>query len=227
VTGIEIFRDSKNSANYPHKKQITALTVHPNKSVMCSASIDGLIKIWETETHTATAMFEETLDKKLKSAVTALCFHRSEAKKTTDILVTGTKSGRVQVWAVTPDAPPRVIGAYVLLNNINHCRTNLSQWITSIFFHPTLPCFFVLTAKGCLRAISVNHILNAKDIPTMKGLLSDFDMIQPLYVPLEDTTYRTNTKNLKTLLPVISATINEKNGQIAFFVCFIFYMLTV
>jgi hypothetical protein len=43
-------------------------------------------------------------------------------------------------------------------------------------------------------------------------------MIQPLYIPLDDITYRTNTKNLKTLLPVISATINEKNGLISFFV---------
>ncbi|KAL0481856.1 U3 small nucleolar RNA-associated protein 13 [Acrasis kona] len=205
ITGIEIFCDSKNSASYPHKKPISALTVHPSRSLMCSGSVDGVVKIWETETHTLLATFDECVDKKSKVAVTALCFHRGN-KKNTDILVTGNKSGRVQVWAVVNDVQTRVVGSI-----------NLSHWITSLFFHPTLPCFFALTSKGCLRAISINHIINAKEIPTMKGILSDFDMIQPLYVPIHDSTYRTNSKSLQLLIPTISATINQKTGAIVFY----------
>lgn len=51
VFGIEMFSDSKHRVEYSHKKQITAITTHPSKSMMASASSDGIIKIWETEQH--------------------------------------------------------------------------------------------------------------------------------------------------------------------------------
>jgi len=51
VFGIEMFSDSKHRVEYSHKKQITAIATHPCKSMMASASSDGIIKIWETEQH--------------------------------------------------------------------------------------------------------------------------------------------------------------------------------
>lgn len=51
VFGIEMFSDSKHRVEYSHKKQITAITTHPCKSLMASASQDGVIKVWETEQH--------------------------------------------------------------------------------------------------------------------------------------------------------------------------------
>ena len=107
VSGIEMFADSKNRVEYTHRKQISCITVHPKKNVMASASIDGNIRIWNTESHQIVASFEEYgTDKNQRSAVTTLCFFSnygsSKGNTQHDLLVTGTRSGKLQIWYITP-----------------------------------------------------------------------------------------------------------------------------
>jgi WD40 repeat protein len=214
VSGIELFADSKNRVEYAHKKQVSCITVHPKKSVMASASIDGNIRIWDTVSHQLLVSFDEFgTDKMQRSAVTSLSFFSSygasKNNNQNDLLVTGTRSGKVQVWYITPNEAPRVIASM-----------KINEWVVTTFFHATLPCLMVLNHKGCLKAISIGHLItnfNSGTGPSMKGILTKFEMVDAFYVPLHDTSYATTQKNLRSLVPAISAKINDNSGLLVFF----------
>jgi len=103
----------------------------------------------------------------------------------------------------SPPQQPRVVG-----------YANTDEWITSLMFHPNLPCLFYLNSKGCLNSIDVGSIVySTTGGPKMKTLLTDFEMLDPYYVALHRTK---ETK--KRLIPIINATIHPKTGCIAFYV---------
>ncbi|KAG2392636.1 hypothetical protein C9374_011361 [Naegleria lovaniensis] len=204
VFGIEMFSDSKHRVEYSHKKQITAITTHPSKSMMASASSDGIIKIWETEQHNLLFQIEEyEANKKEKEAVTSLCFCNNESNDY-DILISGTREGSIKVWSIptVPNQAPRVLG-----------YATTDEWITSLLVHPSVPCLFYLNGKGCLNSIDIGSIIySTTGGPKMKTLLTDFEMLDPYYVALHRTK---DTK--KRLIPIINATCHPKTGAIAFY----------
>jgi WD40 repeat protein len=235
VCGIQIFADSKQRLEYTHRKQVSCITTHPGKNLMASASIDGNIRIWDYVANILVASFDEFgTDKTQRSPVTALCFYSAKDSNPTantppppvplsarghyhtgptsvtggDLLVTGTKNGRVQVWLITP-TERRVVAII-----------NLNEWIVSIFFHSSLPCLMVMNHKGCLKAVNVGHLISnflGGSVPSMKGILTKFDMVDTFYAPLHDTSYHNTQKNLKSLIPAISVQMNENSGLFVFF----------
>ncbi|KAL9642750.1 hypothetical protein ABK040_009827 [Willaertia magna] len=211
VYGMEMFSDSKHRVEYTHKKQITAITTHPSKSMMASASSDGIIKIWETNSHNLVFQIEEYEgNRKERQPVTSLCFYDNGSSSDFDLLVSGTREGNIKVWFIPINSSnnpqqqqqPRVV-SYI----------NTEEGINSLLFHPIFPCLLYLNAKGCLNALDVGHLIySTSGGPKMKSLLSEFEMLEPYYAALHRTR-ETKKRNI----PIVNASIHPKSGLIAFY----------
>lgn len=160
VQVLDLFSDSsKTKIEYSHKKQITSIATHPSKELLAVGSIDGSIRLWETDKNSSKLVMDGndlSEDKKKKksppSPITTLCFH---SKK--DVLVSANQAGRIIFWSTAEKKVSKILG-----------YAELEEWITSIDIHPILPILICLTDKGILKTINYSNVfLNQKTRPIL------------------------------------------------------------
>lgn len=160
VQTIDLFSDSsKSKIEYAHKKQVTSIATHPSKELLAVGSVDGIIRLWETDKNTSRLVMDGndvSEDKKKKktapSPIVCLCFHSRK-----DVLVSGNQSGRIIFWSTAEKKVSKILGV-----------AELEEWITSIDIHPVLPILICLTDKGILKGINFSSIfLNQKTRPVL------------------------------------------------------------